>query len=182
MKQALKSASVVLAILIVAASVSCSSDDTIVADTNDTYLDYQVFYDSDLNQTTVTAGFSNGTLLGNEIILSDEESIAFAGDALLYDETQSKYVRNYEGRVVEGDFVFTSSEGKVYTNSLSDYESIAFPDNFSTFSKSEDLAINWVGTSLEIGEHVEVGIGDPEQGSWAGDLFDGEGTSSFQFQ
>lgn len=176
-----KSTLIGLSILTIGSVISCNSDETIVEDTNDTYLDYEVLHDSDANQTTVSARFTNGIVTGSEVILQENESVTFDGDLLQYDEANSEYKKSYEGRIMEGDFVFTSAEGKVYTNSMVDYETIGFPSDFTSFSKSEGLTLVWDGAILEINEHVEVGIGDPAQGSWAGDVFDGEGLSSFQF-
>lgn len=170
-----------LCTLLLLQSTSCGSEDNIdPEDTNDTFLDYQVFYDVDQDQTTITAHFKNGSVLGSEIILEENESITFNGDSLQYDPLSLSYSRDYEGQIIEGDFVFKSSEGKVYTSSLFSYESIEFPPSFSDISKSEGSVINWEGSSLGNDEFIEVIIGDPEQLHFAGIFHDGEGTVSVQ--
>ncbi|MEO9483726.1 MAG: hypothetical protein ABJG47_09790 [Ekhidna sp.] len=157
--------------------ISCTSDDGPDFDTNTNFLDYLVFYDSDLNSTIITAEFKKTDVFGSNITLEKNESITFRGEELTYDESKVLYSKEYAGLITSGDIVYTSSEGKVYTSSLVEYQSVDFSQAISSFSKSNGLVISWTGEPLVEREFIEFLIGVPEQNNFAGLVLEEEGTA-----
>lgn len=162
---------------IVVLGLSSCSDDVPEFDRNTNFLDYLVLYDSDLDKTIITAEFKKEGVLGSNLILEEDETITFRGLELVFDESEILYRRDYDGLITSGDFVYTSSEGKIYTSSLGVYQSIDFAQPISSFSKSNDLVIGWEGEPLVEGEFIEFLIGLREQNNFAGTVYEGPGAA-----
>lgn len=170
------SVSIFLALLL----ISCESDDAPDFDTNENFLTYHVLYNSDLNTTTITAEFRKLDPLGSNLELDSDESITFEGDELVFDPNSISYSKTYNGLVSEGDFVYSSSEGRIYMSTLVEYQSIDFPSTFSSISKSQGATIEWVGNNLGQYESLLVVIGDYEEGEEIGSFHNELGSSSVE--
>ena len=178
----------IIFMILIVFSISCVSDDeTAVEDTNDTYLDYRIIYNSDIDQTLVAAIFRKNNPLGDEVILTLDESLTFNGHPLEYEEAIPEYdfepvpgyIKRFDGRMVSGEFVFTSSEGITYKNALVPTNTIDFESSFVSFSKNEDLIITWEGEALQENESVIIFIGIVDEGVLVGGSVDTEGADSF---
>ncbi len=159
---------------------SCDSGDEPFEILNRNYLDYQIFYDSDENITSILVEVKNEQPSGNNLELNADESITFREDALMYDENLVAYTIVYEGLISEGDFVYSSSEGKNYTSTFTGFNSVDFPRSFTSISKQEGPTVEWEGSSLGENEAVTVVIGEFDGGQELGTYIEGEGISSFQ--
>ncbi|WP_462251604.1 hypothetical protein [Ekhidna sp.] len=165
-------------ILLLTIVLSCESDDGPNFDTNDNFVSYFFFYDSDLDRTTITAEIKKLNVLNDNFQLESDETVTFNGDELMFDEQSVSYSRSYEGLIKEGDFVYSSSEGRVYSAALLSYQSIEFPNDFATLSKSEGATVEWVGNGLEEFESLIVVIGEYEEGQELGTFHDELGSES----
>ncbi len=165
-------------IMLLAILLSCESDEAPDIDTNDNFVSYFFFYDSDLDRTTITAEIKKLNVLNDNFQLESDETVTFNGDKLMFDEQSISYSRSYEGLVKEGDFVYTSSEGRVYSAPLLSYQSIALPNDFSTLSQSEGATIEWEGNALAEFESLIIVIGEYEEGQELGTFYDELGSES----
>lgn len=134
------------ALLSVLGLTGCTEDSSTV-DQDRIYTIYEVFYDTNENQTYAKATFRFGNALGTLLRLSDGADVTFNGDPLLYNPA-GFYELKLSGFVNGGTFEYTDLDGETYTNSVSGIRPIAFPASAITLSKATNNDLVWVGDPL----------------------------------
>lgn len=161
------------AILLLAAS--CAKEDSSDVNQNKIYCDYELFYNQNEDKTHAVARFRFGGPTGTLLELSDTSgaSVTFNGENLPYNVWYGGHHKEYAGQLTGGTFVYTNTNGTVYTNEVPDGESLAFQADFDTINKSTAQTLTWDGTALSANQHVGVFVGSWTWGEdaafWTGD-------------
>jgi hypothetical protein len=155
---------------------SCEKEDSSDVNQNKVYCDYELFYNQNEDKTHAVARFRFGGPTGTLLELSDTSgaSVSFNGDNLPYNVWYGGHHKEYAGQVDVGTFVYTNTNGIVYTNDVPTGEAIAFQPDFDTITKSVAENLVWDGTALSADQHVGVFVGSWTWGEdasfWTGDL------------
>ncbi len=152
--------------LILLSITSCQKEDSSDVNQDKIYCDYEIFYNKNEDKTHAVARFKFGSATGTVLELSDstDASVTFNGDVLPYNAWYNGHHKEYAGQLTSGTFVYTNTEGTVYTNSIPTGEVIAFPTGFDTITKSVAQTLTWDGTALAADQHVNFFIGTPTWG------------------
>jgi hypothetical protein len=156
----MKFLSVLACLLVIATSfVSCVKEASNSVDQDKIHVAYELFYDKnrDITEARATFRFSNPT--GTLLELSNPSFVKFNNDQLLYEPVFSFYKKEYSGNITGGNFTFSDTKGKIFVNTISNVEPIAFPTNFTTINKANSYTLTWVGTPVGKGQLVGVGMG-----------------------
>lgn len=140
---------------------SCAPEDSTDVNQDRIYTVYELFYNSNTDKTQVTARFRFGNATGTILELkgSSGESVTFEGDPLPYNALASGHYKEVAGRLASGEFVYTDSDGKTYTNTVPAGDTVAFPSDFDTVFRSKAQTLKWEGSVLGSNEYVGVFIG-----------------------
>lgn len=150
------------AIIVVTASLffqSCTKEDSSTVDQDRIYTDYEVFYNSNTDKTTVLAKFRFGGATGTNLELIAPAEVRFNGTLLPYNVVLRGHFREFAGLVDSGQFVYQNADGTLFTNDLPAFDAIAFPAEFDTIFKSRANTLTWVGTPLADEQRVNLFIG-----------------------
>lgn len=137
---------------------------------------HRLVYDAENDKTYARTTFRYGGLNGDVADLVPEASITFDGSDL--DPVNSIYEKQYDGLVESGTFVYTDSDGNVYSNTISVPSSIGFPPGLDSLSVNEDYELNWTGGALEPNERVEINL-TAENSSGVNQEFTAQGDGLF---
>lgn len=119
---------------------------------DDLYASYFLFYNVKENTTQAYVAFcTGGECAGNEVELSQNESITFNGEPLLYENNE--YVKKLDGLVNTGTFVWKTADGRTFTNQVQ-LEPIAFLPDLDTINRSENLELSWNGKPVQSAEVI----------------------------
>lgn len=158
--------------------VSCESEDSADVNQDRIYTDYEVFYNSNTDITWVVARFRFGNALGTILELNDPASVSFDGQELPYNQVFAGHYREFAGKIDLGAFTYTDTDGKTFVNEVPAFESIAFPDDLTSLSKSQAYSLEWEGTALSANQQVGLFIGSWVWGEDAAFVQTGEGTNN----
>lgn len=156
--------------------VSCEKEDSVDVNQDKIYCDYELFYNQNEDKTHAVARFRFGSATGTVLELSDSTnaSVSFNGDILPYNVWYNGHHKEYAGQLTGGSFVYTNTEGTVYTNTVPAASTIAFPTDFDTITKSMAQTLTWDGLPLTTNQHVSFFVGTPTWGEdalfFTGDL------------
>lgn len=143
---------------------ACVKEDSSDVNQDKIYTDYEVFYNSNTDKTWVVAKFRFGGATGTILELTDPASVTFNGDTLPYNFLFTGHYKEYAGRLETGRFSYTNVNGDVFVNDIPAYETVAFPNNLDTISKSQAYDLIWDGTALSANQTVGIFIGTPTWG------------------
>jgi len=138
---------------------SCQPEDSGDVNQARIWTDYEVFYNSNEDKTHAVARFRFGNPAGTLLELKDPASVTFNGQQMAYDLAYTGHHLEFAGKVNGGTFVYTNTEGTVYTNTVAPFDSISFPAGINTISKSQAYTLTWVGNPLAANETVGIFIG-----------------------
>lgn len=155
---ALKFSLVIGAFFVLALLTSCESEDSADVNQDRIYTVYELFYDSDDDVTTVLARFRFGSALGTTLELNEPASVFFNEEQLAYNSILLGHSTEIAGRVTTGTFTYTNVDGETFINDVPTYETIQFPNNLTTLSKSQAFSLEWEGTALGANETVGLYI------------------------
>jgi len=141
---------------------SCAVEDSADVNQDKIYTDYEVFYNSNTDKTTVLARFRFGGATGTLLQLNDPAKVTFNGEELAWNAILSGHSKEYSGQVNGGSFVYTNIDGGSFENSAPTYDPIQFPSTLNTLSKSESFDLKWDGDALKANQRVGIFAG-----SWA---------------
>lgn len=141
-----------------------TSEDSADVNQNRIYTGYEVFYNANDDVTHVIARFRFGGPFGSWLRLSPESgaSVSYDGDTLPYSDFWGAHHREYVGQITGGTFIYTNTEGEVFTNIVPAGDTIEFPEGFDEIDRSQAQELEWVGTPLARNDYVGIFIG-----SWA---------------
>ncbi len=142
-------------------AASCAKEDSSDVNQDKIYCDYELFYNQNEDKTHAVARFRFGGPTGTLLELSDSTGagVTFNGDAMAYNGWYGGHHVEYAGNVTTGTFVYTNTDGTVFTNSVPAGDTIAFPVGFDTINKSAAQTLEWVGSQLAADQKVSVFIG-----------------------
>lgn len=128
---------------------------------NKIYTDYELFYNQNEDKTHVVARFRFGGPTGSLLELSDttDASVTFNGETLPYNIWYGGHHKEYMGQLEGGTFVYTNTNGVMYTNEVPTGKEIAFQPEFDTITKGVAENLVWSGTALSSNEQVGVFVG-----------------------
>ena len=141
---------------------SCAKEDSSDVNQDKIYCDYEVFYNANEDKTHAVARFWFGGPTGTLLELSDSSgaNVTFNGDVLPYNALYSGHHKEYAGKLTGGTFVYTNTDGTVFTNSTpSGADTLAFPADFDTINKSVAQTLAWNGSALGPDEQVSIFVG-----------------------
>ncbi len=142
--------------------VGCrSSEDSNDVNQDKIYTDYELFYNANDDVTHAIARFRFGNPLGTILQLKESSgaSVTYNGDTLAYSSLWGGHHKQYAGSLTSGTFIYTNTEGTVYTNNVPLGSSIAFPADFTEIDKSAAQSLVWVGVPLAANDQVGVFVG-----------------------
>ncbi|MDG1916096.1 MAG: hypothetical protein P8I55_16100 [Crocinitomix sp.] len=155
---------------------SCEKEGSSDVNQNKVYCEYELFYNQNEDKTHAVARCRFGGPTGTLLELSDTSgaSVSFNGDNLPYNVWYGGHHKEYAGQVDVGTFVYTNTNGVVYSNEVPTGEAIAFDPGFDTITKSVAENLIWDGTALSTDQHVGVFVGSWTWGEdasfWTADL------------
>lgn len=172
---------IIVLILLSLGLVGCgASEDSDDVNQDTIYTDYELFYNANEDKTHAIARFRFGNPFGTllELSASSGAGVTFNGEALAYSRLWGGHHQEYAGNLTSGTFIYTDTDGSVFTNEVPFGTTIAFPANFNEIDISQAQTLNWEGDVLAANDQVGIFVG-----SWAwGDdaLFwtDADGASS----
>ena len=150
------------AILSLFVLTACEVEDSADVNQERIYADYEVFYNSNTDKTWVIARFRFGGPTGTLLELNAPASVSFDGDVLEFNPLFGGHFTELAGQVNQGTFSYTNTNEETFVNSLPAYETIAFPEELDSLSKSSAFDLAWDGTALGANQRVGLFIG-----SWA---------------
>ena len=146
-------------ILCVGFFASCERESSLDVNQDKIYTDYELFYNSNTDKTVVVAQFRFGGPTGTLLELMDPASVTFEGDVLSYNVLYNGHAKEYAGQLTGGTFTYVDGDANTFINSVPSYESIQFPNDFTTLKKSEAYDLQWDGTPLSADQWVGLFIG-----------------------
>jgi hypothetical protein len=152
---------------------SCEVEDSSDVNQDKIYADYELFYNSNTDKTQAVARFRFGGPTGTLLELSDPASVTFDGEELPFNALFSGHVKEYSGKLEEGDFLYTNVDGETFENSVPTYNEIDFPEDMDTISKTTSYDLLWQGSSLGANEFAGVFLGS---WTWGQDALAVQGT------
>ncbi len=159
---------------------ACDKEDSNDVNQDKIYCDYEMFYNQNEDKTHVVARFRFGGPTGTLLELTDSTgaSVKFNGDVLPYDVWYGGHHKEYAGQVSGGSFVYTNTNGTIYTNSVPAGEVLAFPVGWDTIDKSAAQTLAWTGTALAANQQVGVFVGSWTWGQDAAFFTDADGATN----
>lgn len=157
---------------------ACTKDKSSNVNQDRIYQDLEIFYDSNTDKTTVIARFKFGGATGTFLELDSGATVKFNGDLLPFNNILYGHSKEYAGRIGAGTFIYQNSDGKIFTNNLSQVDTIAFPISLDTIYKSKAFDLKWAGSALQPDESVGLFIGSWTWGQDAVYLQDADGATN----
>ena len=149
---------IVTAFIIILSFAACESEKSSEVNQARVYTVFNYYYDASADITHATARFHFGNKTGTLLELTDGSTIKVNGDILNYNSTFVQYNIEFAGYVTEGDFVWTDTDGKSYSNSIS-LKEIGFPE-ITVISRESSYDFEWVGDALLADEYVTLTVED----------------------
>ncbi|MEL6588662.1 MAG: hypothetical protein AAFP02_05980 [Bacteroidota bacterium] len=157
---------------------SCESEPSIDVNQDRIWVEYELLYDAAEDKTTAFALFRFGNSIGTQLELSDPATVTFEGENLLFNPILARHEIELDGLVSEGTFVYTDTDGSVFSNQTPSISSADFPATPSPLpiSKSADYDIIWDGSPLGADQGLSVLVGpklylEEEQGATSITIF-----------
>jgi len=145
--------------LIPAVFVSCNRENSDTVQQDLIHQTYTLVYNGTEDKTYARASyrFSNG--FGTLLFLSGGANVQFNGVPMDWKNLLAYYELEFPGNLSTGVFEYTDSDGNLFTNPITQVDSIAFPVSFTSLTKNGSSAtFNWVGPVLANGHDVLVTI------------------------
>lgn len=158
--------------------LSCEKEDSSDVNQDKIYTVYELFYNQNSDKTVVVCRLRFGGPTGTLLEATGDANVKFNGDIMPYSAIYSGHAKEYAGLVTSGTFVYTNVEGVEFTNSVSSIASIAFPEDFTTITKSSANTLTWVGNALNANERADFFVGTPVWGQDALFFATGQGTTN----
>lgn len=136
---------------------SCKKEDSSDVNQDKIYAEYELYYDANQNKTYASAVFKFSNALGTNLQLTAPSYIRFNGDTIPYAPVFAYYRKEYAGQINSGTFVFATTDGTLYTNTVSLPSSISNPA-VDTISKSNSFTYPWIGNAVAANESVGLTI------------------------
>ena len=127
---------------------SCEVEDSADVNQDKIYTDYELFYNSNTDKTWVVARFRFGGPTGTLLELKDPAAVTFDGELLPFNALFAGHYKEFAGRLTDGTFEYTNTMEETFVNEVPSYETIEFPSDLDTLSKSAAYSLVWDGTSL----------------------------------
>lgn len=158
-----KVSSFIAFILICFAILFTSSCDEESEDVNqdEIYSFFKFSYNASTDKTTAYARFTFGNFFGTRLVLSSGSAV-MCNDKPLIQTTEAGfavYTTEFDGKVDSGKFSWTDTEGKVFNNTVTIPDAIAYPANFTEIDQSASFDLTWEGSAVEAGEDVRLLLG-----------------------
>ena len=142
---------------------SCEEEDSVNVAQDRIASYYEVAYNANTDVTRVLASFRFGeNALGTPLELTEPANVLFNDQVLPYNRFALGHAVDLAGEVETGTFIYTNNEGTEYRNSIPSYDTIAFPVDFDTLSKSSASTLTWEGEPLGPDELVSVFLFDTD--------------------
>jgi len=131
---------------------SCKKDSSEV-DQEQIFQSYTMTYDEDANETTVYARFFEEKLNGKALELSNGSTVSMNGTVMK--KSGTSYYTTVSGNLALASIIFTDTEGKKYTNTISKVSYIA---NEATNYQDNSFTDYWYwnGSQIAAGETVKL--------------------------
>jgi hypothetical protein len=145
--------------LIPALFISCNRENSDTVQQDLIYQTYTLVYNGSEDKTYARASyrFSNG--LGTLLFLSGGATVQFNGQPMDWKNLLAYYELEFPGNLSAGVFEYSDADGNLFTNPISQVDSIAFPANFTSLTQNTgSYTLNWVGPVLMNGHDVLVSI------------------------
>ncbi|MGB3467658.1 MAG: hypothetical protein WBA74_20390 [Cyclobacteriaceae bacterium] len=165
------------AILFMITFSSCDVEDSADVNQDKIYTVYEAFYNSNTDKTWIIARFRFGGPTGTLLELNEPALVTFEGEELPYNPVFLGHYKEFAGRITSGEFVYTNTEEVTFTNSLPASETIQFPAELESISRSNAFSLEWDGTTLKENERVGLFVGSWTWGQDAAFLQINEGAS-----
>ena len=146
---------VVLAVLFFS---SCKREESLTADQNRIYMEYNYSYDANSNKTTAQAEFRVNDAGGRKLELSSPAMVRFNGEAMTWRRLSGDYSITSYATPTGGTFKYQDTENQVYQNEAKVMNTVELPFGLTSISKNADFFLPWNGGPVEAGETVEVKI------------------------
>lgn len=146
--------------------VSCEKD-PVVPDQSKIYTSYALIYDNVANKTTASAAFSMNhpsTLTSNRLKLTHPSNVTFNGKALLFDESDFTYRKEFLGEV-ENHFNYTNYHETQFINEALIPEPVEIISLADSTDITADFYVQWSGKKIEEGENIIVSLSNIDNGN-----------------
>ena len=117
------------------------------------YVSYEMVYHESTDITYARASFFFGSITGTKLELADPSDVSCNSDLLGFKSALAYYEKQYTGLIVDGQFIFSDTEGVSYTNSATITE-IGLPATLDTIVKGSSYELLFPGDGLASGEGV----------------------------
>lgn len=134
--------------------VSCKKDSSKV-NQDKIFQTYKIVYDAETNKTTFYAQFNEEKENGKDLELTGSSSITVNGEAM--SRSGSVYSMTVNGFSSTGTFVFTDTDGKTFTNTITGEQSIG-NDSGSYLDMNSANYWYFSGANIASGETVNVSV------------------------
>ncbi len=145
-------------LIIIGAAIftSCGREDSASVDQDTIWTYYELFYNANEDKTyaRTTFRFSNG--VGTLLELSDGAEVSFNGDPLTFRPLLAFYEKEYAGLTTNGTFEYTDLDENTFTNSTTEMNSVAFPEDVTAIPQDASFELFWLGEPIQEGEAVVI--------------------------
>ncbi|MHA1719449.1 MAG: hypothetical protein ACTSXK_07985 [Promethearchaeota archaeon] len=138
---------------------ACPIEDSSDVNQDKIYTNYELFYNSNTDKTIVVAKFRFGGPSGTILELTSPASVSFNNDVLSFKALYGGHFKEYAGRITSGTFRYENVDGATFENDIPISETIAFPADLDTISKSVAYTFMWDGTALSSDQAVGLFVG-----------------------
>lgn len=155
----MKSLSLLVLALIPAIFVSCNRENSDTVQQDLIHQSYTLVYNGTEDKTYARASYRFSNALGTLLFLSGGANVQFNGVPMDWKNLLAYYELEFPGNLTNGVFEYTDADGNLFTNPVTQVDSIAFPSTFTNLTKNGSSAsFNWVGPVLVNGHDVLVTI------------------------
>ena len=141
--------------------ISCEKEDSSDVNQQKIYANYELFYNQNQDKTHAVARFRFGGPTGTLLELTDSTnaSVTYNGTDMPYNIFWGGHHLEFAGSITGGTFMYTNTNGDVYSNTVPSGDTIAFDPDFDTIVKSAAQTFTWVGSPLAADQKVSAVVG-----------------------
>ena len=145
-------------ILLIIGLTGCQKEMSDTVDQNKIYASYVLEYNSHQNVTYARSNFHFSNITGTKLELAEPALITINGEIMPFKPLLALYEKEFIGVKESGNFQYSDLDGNVFNNTVTMVDSINFPTNLDTISRSETIELSWEGSPVQTNETVIITI------------------------
>jgi hypothetical protein len=154
MKKFLTSFTALLATVVL--FTACAKEPSSSVDQSKIYAEYELAYNKNTDKTIVSAVFKFSNATGTQLQLSGTSNVKFNNEVLNFDPIFSYYKKELNGKIENGNFIFTDINGLTFNNPIVIAKTIGSMSVDTINRANGAFNYNWSGSSVDNNEAVNL--------------------------